>query len=486
MSGPGRGVPGRFPPAEIAEVKALACELPAESGRPLSRWSAAELAREAVARGIVCSVSGTTVWRWLAADAIRPWAWRSWVFPRDPDFRAKASRVLDLYERRWEGRRLHPGDYVISADEKTQLQALARRHALVGPAPGRPGLVEHEYRRGGTLAYLAAMDVHDPGRGLFGRCEPKVGNDPFDRLVQQVMSAEPYASARRVFWVVDNGTSHRGQPSIERLQGAWPNLVLVHLPRHASWLNQIEIYFSILPRKALTPCHFADLDELAKRILGFQAEFRRSAQPFDWTFTRADLHTEQTELLHLVDECPGGDLLGRLLGPGLDRDRHPDRVLAQVGAHRRPEELGARIKRRQELTQAFVVVPVQRDLDRDGVREPAGHRLERLLLSRLHVSAPLGRVRTRLLRHGRASVPIAPGDLTEAVLRRAGDGDALGGRRAIGPRRRCAEPASARRACGNPTPSPSRWRGPRRAPQLRRHRPARSRRWGRSPGPSAP
>jgi DDE superfamily endonuclease len=112
------------------------------------------------------------------------------------------------------------------------------------------------------------------------------------------MTSEPYASARRVFWVVDNGTSHRGQPAIDRLQGAWPNLVLVHLPRHASWLNQIEIYFSILARKALTPCHFADLDELAGRILGFQAEFRRSARPFDWTFTRADLHA----LLERLDQ----------------------------------------------------------------------------------------------------------------------------------------------------------------------------------------
>ena len=146
----GRGARGRFPPAEVAEVKALACELPATTGRPLSRWSAAELAREAVARGIVCSISGTTVWRWLAEDAIRPWAWRSWVFPRDPDFRAKAGRVLDLYERRWQGGRLHPGDYVICADEKTQLQALLRRHPLVAPGAGRPGLVEHEYRRRGS------------------------------------------------------------------------------------------------------------------------------------------------------------------------------------------------------------------------------------------------------------------------------------------------------------------------------------------------
>lgn len=182
MSGRGRGVPGRFPPGEIAEVKALACELPAESGRPLSRWSSAELARAAVERGIVCSISGTTVWRWLSADAIRPWAWRSWVFPRDPQFAAKAGRVLDLYERRFEGRRLHPGDYVICADEKTQLQALLRRHPLVAPGAGRRGLVEHEYRRRGTLAYLAAMDVHDPQRGLFGRCEPKISTRRSTRL----------------------------------------------------------------------------------------------------------------------------------------------------------------------------------------------------------------------------------------------------------------------------------------------------------------
>jgi transposase len=134
------------------------------------------------------------------------------------------------------------------------------------------------------------MDVHDPQRGLFGRCEPKISNQAFDELVGDVMSAEPYASARRVFWIVDNGTIHRGEKAIERLQGAWPNLVLVHLPKHASWLNQIEIYFSILARKALTPCHFNDLDALTDRILGFQAEFSRTATPFDWTFTRADLH----------------------------------------------------------------------------------------------------------------------------------------------------------------------------------------------------
>lgn len=154
--------------------------------------------------------------------------------------------MLDLYARRWEGQRLHPGEYVICADEKTQLQALARRHPLVAPGPGRLGLLEHEYRRRGTLADLAAMDVHGPARGLFGRCEPTISNDAFDALIGQVMAAEPYASAARVFLIVDSGTGHRGQRATQRVQGAWANLEVVHLPVHASRLNQIEIYLSIL------------------------------------------------------------------------------------------------------------------------------------------------------------------------------------------------------------------------------------------------
>jgi hypothetical protein len=103
------------------------------------------------------------------------------------------------------------------------------------------------------------------------------------------MTTEPYASAKTVFWVVDNGASHAGQASIDRLEHAYPNARLIHLPIHASWLNQIEIYFSILQRKALTPNDFANLDELAERITAFEDHYRQIAQPFEWTFTRADL-----------------------------------------------------------------------------------------------------------------------------------------------------------------------------------------------------
>ena len=119
--------------------------------------------------------------------------------------------------------------------------------------------------------------------------EPTTGIEPFGRLVEQVMTTEPYASAERVFWVVDNGSSHRGQASITRMTKAWPTARLVHLPVHASWLNQTEIFFSILQRKVLTPNDLTDLDALAARILAFQDRYNATATPFDWCFTRGDL-----------------------------------------------------------------------------------------------------------------------------------------------------------------------------------------------------
>jgi hypothetical protein len=267
-------------------VVAVACELPARHDRPLGRFSRTELHRLVIEQGVT-DASASTIWRWLHDRSLKPWQQRSWIFPRDLDFQGKAGRVVDLYERRFEGRLLHPGEYVICADEKSQLQALARRHETVAAAPGRPALVEFEYQRGGTLAYLAAWDVHHAR--LFGRCEPKTGIEPFGRLVEQVMNTEPYASARRVFWIVDNGSSHAGQRSIDRLQNAYPNARLIHLPVHASWLNQIEIYFSILQRKALTPNDFDDLEALSARIGAFEEHYRQIAQPFEWTFTRAKL-----------------------------------------------------------------------------------------------------------------------------------------------------------------------------------------------------
>jgi len=265
----------------------MACELPVESGVPLSRWSSSELAREAVTHGIVEQISDVTVWRWLSQDAIKPWQHRSWIFPRDPLFAERAGPILDLYAGYWQGERLHPGDYVVCADEKPSIQA--RKRIATRPARcGEGQKVEHEYERMGALCYLAAWDARRAK--IFDRCATKDGIQPFDALVDQLMSQHPYSHAQRVFVVVDNGSAHRGKRSIDRLQGTWPNLILVHTPVHASWLNQAEIYFSVVQRKVVTPNDFADLDTLQTHLLAFGRRYEQIAAPFQWKFTREDLH----------------------------------------------------------------------------------------------------------------------------------------------------------------------------------------------------
>jgi len=281
-------LPPAFPPSLVVQVKALACELPHRLGLPLSRLSIAEIRRHVVTQGLVAEISGATLWRWLSSDALRPWQHRSWIFPRDPEFAAKAGRVLDLYERVWEGSPLGVDDFVLSADEKTSVQARRRKQPTLAPAAARPMRVEHEYFREGAWTYLAAWDVHRAK--VFGRCESKNGIGPVDRLVSEVMNQAPYRTARRVFWIMDNCSAHRGQKAADRFRSKWPNAILVHTPIHASWLNQIEIYLSIVQRKVLTPNDFRSLAQLEERLLAFQTHYERSASPFRWTFTRKDLH----------------------------------------------------------------------------------------------------------------------------------------------------------------------------------------------------
>lgn len=283
----GPGVRPLFPPNIVVEIKALACELPFENGIPLSRFSTQEIATEAICRGIVAQISGSTIWRWLTEDAIKPWQYRSWIFPRDPEFEPKAERILDLYHGFWQGVPLKMDEFVLCADEKTSIQARWPKHQTLPTKSGHAMRVEHEYQRMGALNYIAAWDVQNAK--IFGRCEAKSGILAFERLVRDIMTQEPYASAKRVFWVVDNGSSHRGQTSIDRMKEKWPNTALIHLPVHASWLNQIEIYFSILQRKVLTPNVFASLEILAQTIIAFQQRYQLTAKPFEWKFTKQDL-----------------------------------------------------------------------------------------------------------------------------------------------------------------------------------------------------
>lgn len=208
----GAGGPALFPPEIIVAVKALACQLPKDLGLPFSRLTHNEIANQAEKQGIVASISGKTVWRWLSKDAIRPWCYRSWIWPRDPDFEQKAASILDFYHGLWNGKPLSDNDFVISSDEKTSIQARRRLGPVTVPKAGCYGRVEHEYQRMGALAYMAAWDVQHAK--VFGLCRSSTGIESFHELVNFVMKQEPYRSANRVFWVTDNGSSHKGQASI--------------------------------------------------------------------------------------------------------------------------------------------------------------------------------------------------------------------------------------------------------------------------------
>jgi transposase len=281
------GRPAVFTAVQVAQVKALACTPPKDSGLPLSKWSCPELAGQAVSGGICENISSSTVRRWLSEDALKPWQCQSWIFITDPNFAVKAQKVLDLYAREWDGKPLGRNDYVISADEKTSIQARCRCHPTLPPGKARTMRVNHDYHRKGALTYLAAYDVHRAK--VHGRCEDTTGIDPFMRLVEQVMTQEPYKSADRVFWIADNGSSHRGQTAIDRLTDRFPNAIMVHTPVHASWLNQVEIFFSIVQRKALSPNDFEDLDAVSGRLADFAERYNQTATPFKWKFTTTDL-----------------------------------------------------------------------------------------------------------------------------------------------------------------------------------------------------
>ncbi len=284
---------GFSPPRLITTIKSIACEVPSKLDEPLSRLFVPDIHRILIAEQYVDSISMSTIWRILDADALKPWRHRSWIWSRDPLFAQRANKVLDLYSRQWNKRPLRADEFVISADENTSIQARLRIHGTEIRHDRRGQRVEHEYERGGAWAYLAALDVHRAK--VYGRVEKSNGIEPFHRLVEQVMTREPYKSARRVFWIVDQGSSHRPTTFPGRLRSQFRNAHVISLPVHASWLNQIEIYFSILRRKALTPNDFPSLDAVRDRIHRFAKRFNARGKPFNWKFTRHDLRRRLEE-----------------------------------------------------------------------------------------------------------------------------------------------------------------------------------------------
>jgi transposase len=231
------GRPRRISELTRAAVVALACQLPAATGVPLSRWTGPELLAEVRRAGAADELSASSVLRILAEHPVKPWQYQSWISPRDPDFAAKATVILDLYQGYWQGKRLQPGDKILSVDAKPSIQARSRCCPTAPAARGTPVRAEHEYVRHGALSLLAALDVRTGT--VFAATPHTTGIDPFMNLMGKVMSRPQYKDAPRVFVIVDNGSDHRGQAAADRLRTAHPNAIMIHTPVHASWLNQV-------------------------------------------------------------------------------------------------------------------------------------------------------------------------------------------------------------------------------------------------------
>jgi hypothetical protein len=291
---------------ETAQVKARACERPSEAGRPLARLSVLDICRKVWAEGITMSYS--TVWRRLHEDLLRPWFQRIWIFPRDPLFLQKATPALDLYRGLWQGEPLGPKDRVLCADEMPGIQALRRIHPPLTAGPGRKARHEFEYERLGTLCYHVFLNVFT-GR-VYGQVHPSTGIEPFQETLTGLLQQPEYADAERIFLVLDNGSSHHPSTSPARLRALDDRLVTAHLPTHASWLNQVEIFLSIFSRKALRPADFQSLGELRDRIYRFTACYNGEARPFNWKFTPEKLKQYLERLAE--KSCEYADQLARL------------------------------------------------------------------------------------------------------------------------------------------------------------------------------
>ena len=284
---PRSGRPRRITELTRAAVVALACQLPAATGIPLSRWTGPELLAEVTRAGAADELSASSVLRILAEHPVKPWQYRSWISPRDPDFAAKAAVILDLYQGFYQGTRLQPGDRILSVDAKPSIQARGRCRPTTPAARGTPVRVEHEYFRHGALALLAALDVRT-GK-VFAATPPATGIAPFMDLIGQVVTRPEYKDAPRVFVIVDNGSDHRGQTAADRLRDTYPNAIMIHTPVHASWLNQVEVVFSIIQKKVLTPNDFPGTGTLSHALLAFVNRYNLTARPFNWKFSAKDL-----------------------------------------------------------------------------------------------------------------------------------------------------------------------------------------------------
>lgn len=275
-----------------AQVTALACSPPDAVGVPLARWSCAELAAKLVALGLVVSLAASTVWRWLSTERIKPWRYHLWQHPIDPHFVALATPVLQLYEQA--ATLLKQGIWVVCADEKTSVQAREGIHPPQPPTGQTPMHIAARYVRRGAVQLFAALSVADGG--VSGCCRARKTFADFQAFLLEVIVPEAVRrGVNQIGLILDNGSTHAPKQleawlKAQQQEQGWSfSVEVVWLPKYASWLDQIEIWFSVLQRKVLTPNHFTDLKALQQRILEFIAHYNHSAKPIQWSYTVTQL-----------------------------------------------------------------------------------------------------------------------------------------------------------------------------------------------------
>ena len=256
---------------------------------PLARWSNAEIARRLVALGLVVQIAASTVGRWLAAERIRPWCYHTWQHILDPQaFLERARPVLQLYEQARE--LLKKGFWVVCVDEKTSIQARKRTQTPDPAAPGQPVHISSRYERKGALQLFAGLSVADGE--VYGQCRLRKRFVDFQAFLLEVMIPEALRrGVHTLALILDNGTTHASK-RLERWlkeqiesQGWELSIQVYWLPRNASWLDQIEIWFSILQRKLLQPSHFESVAALKEAILNFITYHNQTAKAIQWSYT---------------------------------------------------------------------------------------------------------------------------------------------------------------------------------------------------------
>lgn len=298
-----------FPPQQQHSIVALSTQPPRQQGHPITHWSMTDLSRAVVQKGIVDSICSATIWRLLDQTAIKPHRWHYWLNSPDPDFDIKMQDVVGLYLKALA--MYLEGEIVLSVDEKTSIQALQRKHPMIPGKAGSIALIEHEYVRHGTCCLTAGFEVATGG--VMGMLTPNRPAEVFAEFIQWV--CKYYCDARTIHIVLDNLNTHyneltcqvvadfckcdpgqtkTGRQRKDFLTNPSKRVVFHFTPTHASWLNQIEIWFSTLAGKVIRRGDFCSVGDLEDKIIEFiEYHNKYLARPYAWTYTGKPLATNR-------------------------------------------------------------------------------------------------------------------------------------------------------------------------------------------------